>query len=373
MPKKVQQEVPATPDILRLALDKIEKDYGKGTVITAGFKPEEYDVTSSGSLGLDTALGIGGYARGKTYEFIGWESSGKSTGTLEAIAQAQQKGEICALIDGEHSFDPIYAKKIGVQVDDLLINQPEYGEQGYNIAMRLIETGRIGMLVIDSQTALLPKKQVDGGMGEGGMGLHAKLMSEAVPKMMAAAARNKVTLIIISQLREKIGIMFGSPETTNGGHALKFYAHARLRWSRVTTNKDGDESISNTTRVKVIKNKLAAPFKIAEFDIIFGEGIDRTTELIKIAVDLDIIKKSGSWFSYSTSKIGQGLDSTKQFFKDNPDFMAEIKVKVLDALKTGVETSVVKVGMPEAEEFDDEVNAEKAQVEMTVEPTEETK
>lgn len=367
MAAKKEKEEKVSKDALQAALDSLEKDYGKGTVITAGYKPEVYEVTSSGSLNLDIALGIGGLARGKTYEYLGWESSGKSTGTLEAIAYAQKAGGKCALIDGEHSFDPTYAKALGVDVDALLINQPDYGEQGYDIAMRLMNSGQISMLVIDSQTALLPKKVIDSNIGEGAMGLHARLMSEAVPKMMGAAARNKVTLIIISQLREKIGVMFGNPETTNGGHALKFYAHARLRWSKSTANKDGDEAVSNPTTVKVIKNKMAAPFKIAKFDIVYGKGIDRESELIKIAVDLEIIKKSGSWFSYEDSKIGQGLDSAIQFFQDNPDFMEQVKTKVLAAIHGGINTDIsgVKQGLPEAEEYDDETNALKAQEEIT--------
>lgn len=369
MAVKNKQEAVTTKDALQLAIADLEKDYGKGTVITAGFKPEVYDVTSSGSLGLDIALGIGGFAKGKTYEFLGWESSGKSTGTLEAIANAQANGDICALIDGEHSFDPTYAKAVGVNVDALLINQPSYGEQGYNVAMRLMNSGKLGMLVIDSQTSLLPKKVIESDMGEGGMGLHARLMSEAIPKMMAAAARNKVTLIIISQLREKIGVMFGNPETTNGGHALKFYAHGRLRWQRkAAPNKDGDEAVSNATTVKVIKNKMAAPFKIAEFDIVYGKGIDRKTELLKLAVDLEIIQKSGSWFAYGDNKIGQGAEAVALFFEDNPEFMAEIKDKVMTSIRGGIDPttklSIVKEGIPELEEFDDETNAEKAQAEI---------
>lgn len=345
-------------DALRLALDSIEKDYGKGSVVSSGMKQEVYETSTSGSIGLDIALGIGGLAYGKTYEYFGWESSGKSTGTLEAIAGVQAKGQVAALIDGEHSFDPSYAKKLGVDVDKLLISQPGWGEQGYDISMRLMESGKVKIVVIDSQTALLPKKVIDSNIGEGAMGLHARLMSEAIPKLMASAARNKVILIIISQLREKIGVMFGNPETTNGGHALKFYAHGRIRWSKIAPKTEDDVAVSNPTTAKVVKNKMAPPFRIAKFDIIYNEGIDRAGEILDIATDLEIVQKSGSWFAYGDSKIGQGRAATRTFLLDNPDLMEEIRLKVMAIINAGATTTVVKQGAPEVEEFDDEKNAE---------------
>lgn len=350
--KESLEQTQESKDSLKLALEKLEKDYGVGTVISAGFKPQFYDIISSGSLELDIALGVGGWARGKIVELIGWESSGKSTLTYEAIAQAQNKNIKCVLIDGEHSFDPKYAKAIGVNVEDLIINQPDYGEQGYDVALKLMETGKIGLVVIDSQTALRPKKEIDGEVGASQLGLHARLMSEVMPKILGAAARNNVLVIFISQLREKIGVMFGSPETTNGGHALKFYAHVRARCSK-TVLKEGDDAVSNKTTVKIIKNKLAPPFRIAEFNIVYGVGVDRMSELIKVASDLNVINKSGSWYSYGDSKIGQGSEAVATFLSDNPEVANEIRTKVMNLVSTGQADSVIVQGAPESEDFEE--------------------
>lgn len=320
--------------VLKLALDKIEKDYGKGSVMMLGDKQAvKVDTISTGSLGLDVALGVGGFPRGRVIEIYGPESSGKTTIAIHTIAEAQKKGGICAIIDAEHAFDASYARKLGVDVDNLIISQPDYGEQALEIADRLISSGALDIVVIDSVAALVPKGELEGEMGDSKMGLQARLMSQALRKLTATINRTGCSCIFINQLREKIGVMFGNPETTTGGNALKFYASVRLDIRRISQIKDGDVASGNRTRVKVVKNKVAPPFRIVEFDIIFGQGISKVGEIIDMGVDLNILNKSGSWFSYGDAKIGQGREAVKTFMKDNPEMMAEVEAKIREALQ----------------------------------------
>ena len=320
--------------VLKLALDKIEKDYGKGSIMLLGDKQQEkMEVVSTGSLGLDVALGVGGLPRGRVIEIYGPESSGKTTIAIHTIAEAQKLGGVCAIIDAEHAFDAAYARKLGVDVDNLIISQPDYGEQGLEIADRLISSGAVDVVVIDSVAALVPKGELEGEMGESKMGLQARLMSQALRKLTATINRTNTICIFINQLREKIGVMFGNPETTTGGNALKFYASVRLDIRRISQIKDGDTASGNRTRVKVVKNKVAPPFRQVEFDIIFGEGISKVGEVIDMGVELGILNKSGSWFSYGDSKIGQGRDAVKQFLQDNPEMMEEIERRIREALQ----------------------------------------
>ncbi len=320
---------------LKMTLDKIDKDFGKGSVMKLGEKANvEMEVIPTGSLGLDIALGVGGFPKGRIIEIYGPESSGKTTIAIHTIAEAQKKGGICAIIDAEHAFDSSYARKLGVNVDELLISQPDYGEQALEIAERLILSGALDVIVIDSVAALVPKGELDGEMGESKMGLQARLMSQAMRKLTAAISRTQSTCIFINQLREKIGVMFGNPETTTGGNALKFYASVRLDIRKSTAIKDGDTVMGNRAKVKVVKNKVAPPFRIAEFDIMYGEGISKIGELIDLGVELNILTKSGSWFSYGENKIGQGRDAVKTFLQDNPEFAEEIESKIREALKT---------------------------------------
>lgn len=324
--------------VLKLALDKIEKDYGKGSVMMLGDKQTvNIDTISTGSLGLDVALGVGGLPRGRIVEIYGPESSGKTTIAIHTIAEAQKKGGICAIIDAEHAFDASYARKLGVDVDNLIISQPDYGEQALEIADRLISSGALDVVVIDSVAALVPKGELEGEMGDSKMGLQARLMSQALRKLTATISRTGCTCIFINQLREKIGVMFGNPETTTGGNALKFYASVRLDIRRISQIKDGDVASGNRTKVKVVKNKVAPPFRTVEFDIIFGQGISKVGEIIDIGVDLGILNKSGSWFSYGDAKIGQGREAVKQFMLDNPEMMQEVEAKIREQLQQPVE------------------------------------
>jgi len=319
---------------LKLTLDKLDKAYGKGTVMKMGDKPvEEIDAISTGSLGLDLALGVGGLPRGRVIEIYGPESSGKTTLTLHAIAEAQKKGGIAAFIDAEHAFDRFYAEKLGIDVDNLIISQPDYGEQGLEITENLIRSGAIDIIVIDSVAALTPKSEIEGEMGDSKMGLHARLMSQALRKLTGAINKTNCTVIFINQLREKIGVMFGNPETTTGGNALKFYASVRLDIRRSTQIKNSDSAvIGNKTRVKVVKNKVAPPFQMAEFDIMYGEGISKVGEIVDLGVEFNIVKKSGSWFSYGDTKLGQGRDAVKNLLKDNPELMEELEEKIVTAI-----------------------------------------
>ncbi|WP_291908348.1 recombinase RecA [Chitinophaga sp. CB10] len=314
---------------LRLTMDKIEKDFGKGSVMMMGEKAEApMEVISTGSLGLDIALGISGFPKGRIIEIYGPESSGKTTIAIHTIAEAQKKGGICAIIDAEHAFDSSYAKRLGVDVDSLLISQPDHGEQALEIADRLILSGAVDVVVIDSVAALVPKGELEGEMGESKMGLQARLMSQALRKLTATISKTNCCCIFINQLREKIGVMFGNPETTTGGNALKFYASVRLDIRRMSQIKDGDEAIGNRVKVKVVKNKVAPPFRQAEFDIIYGQGISKTGEIIDMGVEYGIVQKSGSWFSYDSNKLGQGRDAVKQLLLDNPELAAEIEGKI---------------------------------------------
>ncbi|MFC5047604.1 recombinase RecA [Aquimarina hainanensis] len=319
---------------LKLTLDKLDKAYGKGTVMKMGDSAiQEVETISTGSLGLDLALGVGGYPRGRVIEIFGPESSGKTTLTLHAIAQAQQAGGIAAFIDAEHAFDRFYAEKLGVDIDNLIISQPDHGEQALEIADNLIRSGAIDIIVVDSVAALTPKSEIEGEMGDSKMGLHARLMSQALRKLTSSISKTNCTVIFINQLREKIGVMFGNPETTTGGNALKFYASVRLDIRRSTQIKDSNsEVIGNKTRVKIVKNKVAPPFRTAEFDIMYGEGISKNGEIIDIGVDYEIVKKSGSWFSYQDTKLGQGRDAVKSLLNDNPELMEELEEKIKEAI-----------------------------------------
>jgi recombination protein RecA len=319
---------------LKLTIDKIEKDFGKGSVMMMNEKAETLqEVVSTGSIGLDVALGIGGLPRGRVVEIYGPESSGKTTVATHVIAEAQKKGGMCAIIDAEHAFDSSYAQKLGVDVDNLLISQPDYGEQGLEIADRLILSGALDVVVIDSVAALVPKGELEGEMGDSKMGLQARLMSQALRKLTATISKTNTICIFINQLREKIGVMFGNPETTTGGNALKFYASVRLDIRRMAQIKDGEEAIGNRVKVKVVKNKVAPPFRSAEFDIVFGEGISKTGEIIDMGVELNIVQKSGSWFSYNSDKLGQGRDAVKQLLTDNPELANEIETKIREKIK----------------------------------------
>ncbi|PKA82875.1 recombination protein RecA [Ulvibacter sp. MAR_2010_11] len=319
---------------LKLTLDKLDKTYGKGAVMKMGDKAvQEVEIIPTGSLGLDVALGVGGYPRGRVVEIYGPESSGKTTLTLHAIAEAQKKGGIAAFIDAEHAFDRYYAEKLGVDIENLIISQPDNGEQALEITDNLIRSGAIDIIVIDSVAALTPKSEIEGEMGDSKMGLHARLMSQALRKLTGSISKTNCTVIFINQLREKIGVMFGNPETTTGGNALKFYASVRLDIRRSTQIKDTDSNVKgNKTRVKVVKNKVAPPFKTAEFDIMYGEGISKVGEIIDLGVDFEIIKKSGSWFSYDDTKLGQGRDAVKTLLLDNPELMDELEQKIKEAI-----------------------------------------
>ncbi|MDD2241870.1 MAG: recombinase RecA [Bacteroidales bacterium] len=332
---KAQETNPEKLKALQATLDKIEKDFGKGTIMKLGDQPKfNVSVIPSGSIGLDHALGIGGYPRGRVIEIYGPESSGKTTLAIHAIAEAQKLGGIAAIIDAEHAFDRTYAKKLGVNVDTLLISQPDNGEQALEITDSLIRSGAVDVVVIDSVAALTPKAEIEGEMGDSKMGLQARLMSQALRKLTANISKTNTCCIFINQLREKIGIMFGNPETTTGGNALKFYASVRLDVRKLNQLKDGDDPTGNRTRVKVVKNKMAPPFRKVEFDIVFGEGISKLGEIVDLGVDLDVIKKSGSWFSYGESKLAQGRDGVKQLLRDNPELSDEIEAKVREKLKT---------------------------------------
>jgi recombination protein RecA len=319
---------------LKLTLDKLDKTYGKGAVMKMGDSVvEEVEVIPSGSLGLDIALGVGGYPRGRVIEIYGPESSGKTTLTLHAMAEAQKNGGIAAFIDAEHAFDRFYAQKLGVDIDNLIISQPDNGEQALEIADNLIRSGAIDIVVVDSVAALTPKSEIEGEMGDSKMGLHARLMSQALRKLTGSISKTHCTVIFINQLREKIGVMFGNPETTTGGNALKFYASVRLDIRRSTQIKDTDGSVrGNKTRVKVVKNKVAPPFKTAEFDIMYGEGISKVGEIIDLGVEYEIVKKSGSWFSYGDTKLGQGRDAVKALLIDNPELFEELEGKIREAI-----------------------------------------
>src|SRR5476651_998257 len=318
---------------LQLTLDKLEKSYGKGTIMKLGDSViEPTEVISTGSLGLDIALGVGGLPKGRVIEIYGPESSGKTTLAIHAIAESQKKGGIAAFIDAEHAFDRFYAKKLGVDVENLLISQPDNGEQALEIADNLIRSGAIDILVIDSVAALVPKAEIEGDMGDSKMGLQARLMSQALRKLTGTISKTGCICIFINQLREKIGVMFGNPETTTGGNALKFYASVRLDIRRIGQIKEGNDIIGNRTKVKVVKNKIAPPFRIAEFDIMFGEGISKAGEIIDLGVEHNIIKKAGSWFSYGDTRLGQGRDAVKQLILDNPELMEELEVKIKDAV-----------------------------------------
>jgi recombination protein RecA len=322
---------------LQLTLDKLEKTYGKGTIMRLGDNAiEAVDVISTGSIGLDAALGIGGLPKGRVIEIYGPESSGKTTLALHAIAESQKAGGIAAFIDAEHAFDRFYAQKLGVDVENLLVSQPDNGEQALEITENLIRSGAIDIIVIDSVAALTPKSEIEGEMGDSKMGLQARLMSQALRKLTSTISKTATCCIFINQLREKIGVMFGNPETTTGGNALKFYASVRLDIRRQTQLKEGDEVVGNHVKVKVVKNKVAPPFRKAEFDIIFGEGISRAFEIIDLATELNVIKKSGSWFSYGDTKLGQGRDAVKKIIQDNPELADELEGKIRAVLNTHV-------------------------------------
>jgi len=328
---------------LQLTLDKLEKSYGKGTIMKLGDTAiEPIDVISTGSIGLDIALGVGGLPKGRVVEIYGPESSGKTTLAIHAIAESQKQGGIAAFIDAEHAFDRFYAKKLGVDVENLLISQPDNGEQALEIADNLIRSGAIDILVIDSVAALVPKGEIEGEMGDSKMGLQARLMSQALRKLTGTISKTGCCCIFINQLRDKIGVMFGNPETTTGGNALKFYASVRLDIRRISQIKDTDEVSGNRVKVKIVKNKVAPPFRIAEFDIMFGEGISKSGEIIDLGVDFNIIKKAGSWFSYGDTRLGQGRDAVKQLLLDNPELMDELEAKIKETVtgeKLPVETA----------------------------------
>ena len=333
--KTMADDKAAKQKALQLTLDKLDKTYGKGSVMRLGDSAiEEVESISSGSIGLDIALGVGGYPKGRVIEIYGPESSGKTTLTLHAIAECQKKGGIAAFIDAEHAFDRFYAEKLGVDVQELIISQPDNGEQALEVADNLIRSGAVDIVVIDSVAALTPKSEIEGEMGDSKMGLHARLMSQALRKLTGSISRTNCTVFFINQLREKIGVMFGNPETTTGGNALKFYASVRLDIRRSTQIKDADAKVlGNKTRVKVVKNKVAPPFRTTEFDIMYGEGISKIGEIIDIGVNYEIIKKSGSWFSYGETKLGQGRDAVKTILTENPDLMDELELKIMETLK----------------------------------------
>src|ERR1044071_8016448 len=314
---------------LKLTIDKIDKDFGKGSVMMMNEKSmEPHEVISTGSIGLDVALGIGGLPKGRVIEIYGPESSGKTTLAIHVIAESQKKGGMCAIIDAEHAFDSSYAQKLGVDIDNLLISQPDYGEQALEIADRLILSGALDVVVIDSVAALVPKSELEGEMGDSKMGMQARLMSLALRKLTATISKTNCCCIFINQLRDKIGVMFGNPETTTGGNALKFYASVRLDIRRISQIKDTEEVSGNRVKVKIVKNKVAPPFRIAEFDIMFGEGISKAGEIIDLGVEYEIIKKAGSWFSYGDTRLGQGRDAVKQLILDNPELMDELEAKI---------------------------------------------
>lgn len=319
--------------VLQAAISKIEKNYGKGSIMKLGDKAvEQMDTISSGSIALDAALGVGGFPKGRIIEIYGPESSGKTTLAIHAIAESQKNGGLAAFIDAEHAFDSNYAKKLGVDVDNLYISQPDNGEQALEIADNLISSGAVDIIVIDSVAALTPKSEIDGEMGDSKMGLHARLMSQALRKMTATISKTKCCCIFINQLRDKIGVMFGSPETTTGGNALKFYSSIRLDIRRIQAIKDGETNIGNRVRVKIVKNKVAPPFRQVEFDLLFGQGISKMGELVDIGVDAGIVKKSGSWFSYGETKLGQGREAVKQLLADNPELQEEIAEQIKEYL-----------------------------------------
>ncbi len=336
---------------LDAAMSQIERAFGKGSIMRMGARPgnEQIEVIPSGSLGLDLALGIGGMPRGRIVEIYGPESSGKTTLALHAIAEAQKLGGTCAFIDAEHALDPIYARKLGVDVDNLLISQPDAGEQALEIADTLVRSGAIDVLVVDSVAALVPRAELEGEMGDSHMGLHARLMSQALRKITGSVSRSKTMLIFLNQIRMKIGVMFGNPETTTGGNALKFYASVRLEIRRVGQIKDREEVVGNQTRVKVVKNKLAPPFRQVEFDIMYGEGISKVGELIDLGVKAGVVEKSGAWFSHDSTRIGQGRENAKQFLRDHPEMSASIEKKVRD--QAGVVTNMM-LAAPESDDAD---------------------
>lgn len=318
---------------LQLTMDKIEKSYGKGSIMRMGDRvAEEVPAISSGSIALDVALGVGGYPRGRVVEIFGPESSGKTTLAIHAIAEAQKAGGIAAIVDAEHAFDPYYAQKLGVDIDELLISQPDNGEQALEIVDNLVRSGAVDIVVIDSVAALTPKAELEGEMGDSKMGLQARLMSQALRKLTANINKTKTCCIFINQLREKIGVMFGNPETTTGGNALKFYASVRLDIRRIGQIKDGEEVMGNNVRVKVVKNKVAPPFRKAEFDILYGEGISKSGEIIDLGVQFNIVKKSGSWFSYGETKLGQGRETVRNLIIDNPELAHELETKIIDTI-----------------------------------------
>ena len=319
---------------LQAAMSKIEKDYGKGSIMKLGDEHiEKVDVIPTGSISLNAALGVGGYPKGRIIEIYGPESSGKTTLAIHAIAEAQKTGGIAAFMDAEHAFDRFYAAALGVDIENLLISQPDNGEQALEIADQLIRSAAVDIVVVDSVAALTPKKEIEGDMGDNVVGLQARLMSQALRKLTSTVSKTNTTCIFINQLREKIGVMFGNPETTTGGNALKFYASVRLDIRRVTSIKDGDNVIGNQVRVKIVKNKVAPPFRKAEFEITFGEGISKVGEIVDLGVEYGIIQKSGSWFSYNETRLAQGRDATKQVIKDNPELAEEIEAKIMEAIK----------------------------------------
>ena len=336
MAEQIEKKSPSADKLkaLQLAMEKIEKEHGKGTIMKMGEDNiEEIGVIPSGSIGLDLALGVGGYPRGRIIEIYGPESSGKTTLAIHAIAEAQKAGGIAAIIDAEHAFDRFYAEKLGVDIDNLLISQPDSGEQALEVADQLIRSSAIDIIVIDSVAALTPKAELEGDMGDNKVGLQARLMSQALRKLTASINKTNTTCIFINQLREKIGVMFGSPETTTGGNALKFYASVRIDIRKSSAIKEGDNVLGNQTKVKVVKNKVAPPFRKAEFDIMFGEGISLAGEIIDLGVEAGIIKKAGAWFSYNDTKLGQGRDAAKKLIQDNPELLEELQDKIMEALK----------------------------------------
>lgn len=336
MAEQIEKKSPSADKLkaLQLAMEKIEKEHGKGTIMKMGEDNiEEIGVIPSGSIGLDLALGVGGYPRGRIIEIYGPESSGKTTLAIHAIAEAQKAGGIAAIIDAEHAFDRFYAEKLGVDIDNLLISQPDSGEQALEVADQLIRSSAIDIIVIDSVAALTPKAELEGDMGDNKVGLQARLMSQALRKLTASINKTNTTCIFINQLREKIGVMFGSPETTTGGNALKFYASVRIDIRKSSAIKEGDNVLGNQTKVKVVKNKVAPPFRKAEFDIMFGEGISLAGEIIDLGVEAGIIKKAGAWFSYNDTKLGQGRDAAKKLVQDNPELLEELQGKIIEALK----------------------------------------